>query len=355
MASAESYNHSRYDPGNAGGFYESYFVRANHPLRPLGFWIRYTVFSPRGRPNDAIGELWAVWFDGEQGRHTVVKVEVPARLANFSRDSLDVSIVGPEIHSDDTTRRNSRSRVTQQIASAWMRQRALRGLATRKTDKIEWNLSWRDGQAPAFLLDPSMYDRAWPKAKSLTGTPNARFDGVITVNGQRQSIEDWTGCHSHNWGTRQTDHYAWGQVCGFDNAPDSFLEVATARVKLGPFWSPYFTTLVLRHEGREIALNTLSQALFHARGRFDFFEWAFQSRTPELEVNGLIRAPRESFVGLRYRNPPGGIKQCLNSKLASCRVTLNRAGAAPLILESRQRAAFEMLTDDPKHGVELKA
>jgi hypothetical protein len=33
------------------GHYESFFQRANHPTRPLAFWIRYTIFSPTGHPD----------------------------------------------------------------------------------------------------------------------------------------------------------------------------------------------------------------------------------------------------------------------------------------------------------------
>ena len=33
--------------GHDNGHYESYFLRANHPDRPLAFWIRYTIFAPK--------------------------------------------------------------------------------------------------------------------------------------------------------------------------------------------------------------------------------------------------------------------------------------------------------------------
>jgi hypothetical protein len=69
------WNRCRFDRGSAAGHYESFYQRANHPDRPLGFWIRYTIFSPKGRPDDAIGELWAVWFDGERDRVIAVKEE----------------------------------------------------------------------------------------------------------------------------------------------------------------------------------------------------------------------------------------------------------------------------------------
>jgi hypothetical protein len=59
---------------------------------------------------------------------------------------------------------------------------------------------------------------------------------------------------------------------------------------------------------------------------------------------------------LNYYNPPGGAKHCLNSKIAGCtlRLTDRRAGTTE-VLETRNRAAFEILTDDDKHGVDMSA
>jgi hypothetical protein len=71
-------------------------------------------------------------------------------------------------------------------------------------------------------------------------------------------------------------------------------------------------------------------------------------------IEGTISAPREAFVGLRYYNPPGGEKWCLNSKIASCRLVLKRAGRPDEVLEAANRAAFEILTDDTSHGVEIR-
>ena len=78
---------------------------------------------------------------------------------------------------------------------------------------------------------------------------------------------------------------------------------------------------------------------------------SFASATPEVRVTGSLAASAEHFVGLPYRNPPGGTKTCLNSKLARCDLTIRRHGAAPRTLTCRDRAAFEILTDDDDHGV----
>ena len=69
-------NWTRYH-SQPGGHYESFFQRANHPTRLLAFWIRYTIFSPKGHPEKAVGELWAIYFNGETGHHIAVKKVVP--------------------------------------------------------------------------------------------------------------------------------------------------------------------------------------------------------------------------------------------------------------------------------------
>ncbi len=70
-----------------------------------------------------------------------------------------------------------------------------------------------------------------------------------------------------------------------------------------------------------------------------------------LRITGRISAPSTAFVALTYRNPPGGVKICLNSKLATCELTLARRAAGawgePERLIACDRAAFEILSDRP--------
>jgi hypothetical protein len=52
----------------------------------------------------------------------------------------------------------------------------------------------------------------------------AVYNGSLTVAGEEIEVVDWVGSQNHNWGSQHTDHYAWGQVAGFDTHPDSFDE-----------------------------------------------------------------------------------------------------------------------------------
>ena len=324
-------NFTRYR-GQPEGHYESFFVRANHPERPKAFWIRYTIFSPKGRPHDAIGELWALFFDGERNSHVAAKQEHPFSDCDFDSSSFRV-----------------------RIGTATLQANRLEGAVVGKAHSLGWDLKFEGASPPVLLLPLKLYQGSFPKAKILVSVPMARFSGKLTVDGEEVEVAGWTGSQNHNWGSRHTDLYAWGQVAGFDNQPDSFLEVATAKLRLGPLWTPPITPLVLRHRQREYAFTGLAQAI-RARGRFRYFAWEFASRTAVAEIAGTISAPREAFVGLKYYNPPGGAKHCLNSKIASCTLRLkDRAAGTTEVLETRSRAAFEILTDDDNHGVAISA
>lgn len=319
----EHLNDTRYRR-NPQGFYESFFQRANHPTRPLAFWIRYTLFSPKGRPQDAAGELWAIVFNGETGQHVALKQEVPLHECHFDISRFSVA-----------------------VRDATLEPGSLQGSISANDHRIAWNLTFTTPTPPLLLLPLAMYERRFPPAKGLVGAPMAAYNGTITLDGETLDIEQWIGSQNHNWGSKHTDHYGWGQVAGFDSHPDSFLEMISARVKVAGIRLPYLTAVVLRHRGKEYALNSWSH-LIHSHAALketpDHFRLDFRSRTSDIEIAGILSAPKRDFVTLPYANPPGGTKQCLNSKLASCtlRVTNHRTGQQDT-LKTAHRAAFEII------------
>ncbi|MEJ3745478.1 hypothetical protein WEI85_19565 [Actinomycetes bacterium KLBMP 9797] len=311
----EQVNWAQYRPGQADGHYESFYQRANHPTRPLAFWIRYTIFSPHGRPADAVGELWAIVFDGETGAHAVARRAHPIARCAFGRTGFDVRVAGSTLGPG-----------------------RLRGDA----GAIAWDLAYTGDQPPVYLLPRAAYQPAAPNAKTLVGLPLARYDGTLAVDGRAIEVAGWLGSQNHNWGRQHAGHYAFGQVAGFAGAPDSFLEVLTTRAH---------TLLVLRHAGREHALAGAAGA-----GEFGYFHWAFRAGDAAVEVGGQLSAPPEAFVGLAYPDPPGGVRHCLNTKIGSCELTVtDRATGRREVLRAPRRALFEIVTDDRAHGIEIRA
>ena len=327
----EQANRLRHRSGSAGGHYESYFIRANHAEQAAALWIRYTIFSPAARPQDAQGELWVVVFDGERNGHVAVKQAWPLASCRFDSDALAVELPTAQLGAGHAS-----------------------GSCAAHGHHIVWDLRFAAGQSPLLLLPERLYEGAFPKAKSLVSRPLARFDGTLTVDGRRIDVQGWLGSQNHNWGCQHTDRYAWGQVAGFDGGHDeSFLEVASAKLKFGPLWTPWITPIVLRHRGREHRLNALGRSL-RARASVHGFDWRFESHGGSVRVSGHLHAERADFVGLRYANPPGGAKQCLNSKIAAAEVVLRNADGSSETLVSRRRAAFELLDDEgSEHGVPM--
>ena len=157
------------------------------------------------------------------------------------------------------------------IDKAVLDDRHLKGISSKGNHTLQWDMEYKGTDDPLFFFPMKLYKTTLPKAKVLVSLPMAHFDGELKVDDTPILINGWIGSQNHNWGLKPTDLYAWGQVAGFDTHPDSFLEVATARLKIGPLWTPFLTFLVLRHNGIEYKLNTLRQS-YLAKGSFRYFE-----------------------------------------------------------------------------------
>ena len=68
-------------------------------------------------------------------------------------------------------------------------------------------------------------------------------------------------------------------------------------------------------------------------------------------IAAVFEASASDFVGLPYADPPGGVRTCLNSKLARCQATVERPGRPPRTLHSAHRAALEIIPTRDDHGV----
>ena len=321
MNDRDEWNRTRHDRASGAGHYESWFMRANHPTRPLAFWVRYTIFSPLHRPEAALGELWAIAFDGERKSIAAVKEEHPLAGCEFSRTGLAV-----------------------RVAESTLDGASLRGSARSKAHSLAWDLEYESPQRPILLVPAKMIPRAFPKAKQTTPSPCAVFRGSVTVDGERVAVDGWVGAQSHNWGKAHTDAYAWCQVAGFDDAPDAYFEAGTARYKFGPIRTPRLTGVVLRLDGRDHLLSSTLLAV-RARATYAPFHWELATHDRDVRISAVLSAPASAFIALPYPHPPGGTKTCLNSKLAFCKLTIERDGKTRT-LTTQNRAAFEILTDE---------
>ena len=324
-------NYSLWRPASKKGFYESYFLRGNCPEGGRAFWIKHTIFAPKGNPAAAEGELWAVYFRDLDGNKVAVKETYPLGSCLFAADRFEVRV--------------GQAHLTDGISVG--------SCAGGTGGRIAWDLRYPTEGPPLHFLPPWAYRAGFPKAKAKAPYPDVVWEGTLTVDGEKIDVTGWQGSQNHNWGERHTDQYVWGQTNSFKGAPNTYAEMASARLRLGPFWTPYFSFLVLHYRGQDILFNDVG-SLVRARVRFPSrFEWHVDLDNGLYQARCRVAGKKETFAGLRYRNPPGGEHACLNSKIASTEITLLRNGEEIETLQSDFNSAFEVLTDETDHGVPL--
>lgn len=302
-------------PPCQGPYYESRFIRANAPDAAQAVWLRETLLLPvAGEPR---AEVWVMVFD--PSGHRALKRSFPIEAAEFGYKTWSARIATTSL--DDDAAYGS------------------------LVDAARWDIGISaGGQDHVRLLTDRAYRGRFPAAKSEVRHPLARFDGRLELEGHVVDIDGWTGSVNHNWGTRHTPAYAFGQVCGFDDAPDSTLEIVTARAALGPVLLPGATLLVFRHAGTEFAVRSLVGSL-KTHGRYAPFTWTFGARVDEHMIQGEIIADPGDVIGLTYADTQGATKYCYNSGIARCRIQLAGMAFERSELVSRN-AMFEILTED---------
>ena len=305
-------------------YYESRFIRANDPDRAQALWMRSTLLLPTaGAP---VADSWVMVFDPDGAGNRALKVPHPIDQSDFRDDTWTARIGATSI--DD---------------------RSARGAVTGEGRSARWDLRITPGdEAPVKLLTDRGYKAKFPTAKTMVRHPLARFDGSVELDDVGLQVAGWTGSVNHNWGRRHTPAYAFGQVCGFDGSPDSSLEIVTAHAAVGPISLPAATLLVLRHDGREVAVRSVL-ATRHTHGQYRPFTWSFGARVSDVTVDGEITAHERDVIGLTYTDTDGESKYCYNSALATCRITLSVKGSTATELVATRRAMFEVLTDT-RHG-----
>jgi hypothetical protein len=312
----------RYDP-RGGGHVESYFLKVNDRESKRALWVKATILA-RSDGSEPVAESWAVAF--ERGRPAVAaKTTVPLSRARFSPRALDVEL---------PTLSLSRARARGEVG------------------EIAFDLALADETQP-LLHYPThrMYVGRFPSSKFVSPMPNLAARGEARVGDRTWTIDGWRGLLGHNWGRGHAFAYAWGHCNVWDDDVDLVLEGASGRVRVGPVLTPTTTLVLVRWRGETHALNRVSQ-LLRNRGSMTLRRWRFSGSGPTLSLRGEFWADTDDMVGLHYENPDGAMTYCLNSKLASARVSITPRGGLPFVASSRA-AALEIGTRDAHHGVRM--
>jgi hypothetical protein len=311
----------KFDPASHRGHVESYFLKLNDPKGDRALWVKATILArPLGEP---VAESWAIAF--ERGKPPIArKSTVPFSRARFSKDAIDLETPGLSMTS---------SRVV------------------GEHEGLSFDVAIEDRTPPLFHYPPRFYKGRFPSTKLTSPMPNLVARGEARVGDRKWKIDGWRGLLGHNWGRGHAFAYAWGHCNVWDDDVDLVFEGTSGRVRVGPVLIPTTTLLLVRLGGETHALNHIGE-LLRNQGSMTFRRWRFSARGPTLSVSGELFAETEDMVGLHYENPDGAMTYCLNSKLASARISITPRGGLPITVSSRA-AALEIGTRDPRHGVRM--
>lgn len=330
-----SYEGVRFDAKHPKPHVESYFLKANDPKRARAIWIKATIYAPASDPSAAVAEAWAIAFSDDEP-NVAVKQQIPFSRARFSRDSVDVDYGQGLL------------RMTLDSSA---------GAIVTGDRKISWNLSI-GGRKESLAHFPAdwMYEKKIPSQKYLSPRLDARVSGTVVVNGETWELDSWPACLGHNWGTKHTPLYVWAHCNAWDDDAEIVFEAASGKPAIGPWVSPkLLSSFHVRHRGARYDLNELS-VVFGSHSQLDAHSnpkrWTFSAHNAHAKIEGEMTCENDRFVGLYYSSPTGPITQCLNSKLASIRLSLALSGRAPFVVTS-SRAAFEIGTYATDHGVRM--
>lgn len=325
-------NALRYRPGR-GGHVESYFVRANHPSRPLAIWLKETILSPlRGPP---VAEAWFVYFDGEKGTTFAHKDTTPFARAAFHDTSGGLAIeVGPT-----RLRVGARGRAS--------------GAMTRRDRRASWDVAWTSdascvGDRLSIYPWEILRTGPFPRSKLLTPFPCLRFEGTIEVDGSSIPLDRWTGMQGHNWGKEHAFEYAWGQ-CLFPaegELPEAMVEGFTGRVQVMGRTTPRMSALVVRSGARTYRFDRVLE-FWRQNAHLERRAWTLRVKGDDGTASITMDAGDMPLACLGYHNPDGRLSYCLNTKLASVWLEVCPTEDPPFTRSSRFGGALEFLRREP--------
>jgi hypothetical protein len=304
------------------GMYESFYLRAVAPDRPLGLWIRHTVHKPPRRPPR--GSLWCTVFDGTRGGPYMHKLSGNRLwVPDGGWIAVGDAHIGP-------------------------------GVAQGSCGEASWALRFTSEEPELRHLQPDwLYRAPLPRTKLTSPSPAARFEGTLELAGETVALDGWRGMVGHNWGAEHAERWIWLHGIGFDGEPAAWLDLALGRLKVAGRMTPWVANGAISLAGRRMPIGGLG-----ARG-LSVSESAngCELRVPGaggLSVSGRVRVPADSAAGWRYADPDGGEHDVVNCSIAALDLVIEGVpGEQPLRLRSDHGGVYELGMRERDHGVAI--
>jgi hypothetical protein len=310
------------------GHYESFYLKAARPGGGNALWIRHTVHKrPGAEPK---GSIWFVLFDRDAEGPSATKVTVPAAELSAPAASW-IRVDGAEIGPGRASGEVSTDAVT-----------------------ASWDLTFSGEAEPCkYLPSDRLYETSLPKTKFVAPCPDARFQGGLEIDGETIEVREWPGMVGHNWGSEHAERWVWIEGTGFEGAPGSYFDAGAARIKLGPWTTPWVPSGMILLDGEAHRLGGLGQ-IRSARIEETPTACSFVLPGRDVVVRGHVSAPREHMAGWVYADPKGPEHHTVNCSAADLELTVERPARPALTLSLPGGAAYELGMRETDHGIPIQ-
>jgi len=330
-------------PGVAekAGHYESFYVKACRPGGGRGIWIRHTVHKRPGAEPTA--SIWFTFFDREAEGPRATKVTVPAAELSAPEGSwirVDGAEIGPGY-----ARCPSGSLFVPQAGK-------------RRTGSEEGGVSWDlrfegDGEPCQYLPAEWLYRTRLPKTKFVAPCPDARWSGRLEIGGETIELDGWPGMIGHNWGSEHAERWVWLEGTGFEDRPGTWFDTGAARIKLGPWTTPWIAAGMLSLDGERHRLGGFGR-IRDSSIEASPGSCSFVLPGKDVVVRGRFEAPTKDFVGWVYADPDGPEHNTINCSVADLELTVERPAQPPLRLSLPGGGAYELGMRETDHGIPIQ-
>jgi hypothetical protein len=284
--------------------YESWFISARDPAAPRALWIRHTRLRPVTGPESAA--LWCTVVDHDLGERPTVIKEV------FGAVPADASAAPGRFS----------------------------GAAAMAGQTARWDLAISGGGAPLRPLRPAVLYRApLPRTKLEAAVPDGQVTGTLMLDGHQIEVNQWRGTVGHNWGTEHADRWVWLHAA----APQAWLELVLARIKVGPVRSPWTAMGALSLGGELRPLGGLGRRPRVSAGPGHL---TASVPAPGGQVEMTVSVTGVDAATVTYADPGGGTRLVTHAALAMVELTIPRHGQPALTMAG----AYEYGTSEQLPG-----
>jgi hypothetical protein len=310
------------------GHYESFYIKACRPGGGQGIWIRHTVHKrPGAEPNASI---WFVLFDRDAEGPRATKLTVPAEKLSAPVGSwirVDKAEIGP-------------GRATGSIGTEAL--------------TASWDLSFSGAAEPCKYLPADwLYEAPLPRTKFVAPFPDASFSGRLEVDGEAIELDGWPGMIGHNWGSEHAERWVWLEGTGFAGDAGTYFDAGAARVKAGPWTTPWLPSGMLVLDGEAHRLGGFGQ-IRDASIEPQPTACEFTLPGKDIVVRGRVSAPQKDFVGWVYADPRGPEHNTVNCSVSDLELTVERPAEPPRQLSLSAGAAYEFGMRETDHGIPIQ-